>query len=186
MTIPSTGVRLPFEEVAAEALQMKRLFHSIKPNVRSMYMFFDKAVKTIIFVVSLGYVGISSAHDAGATMDPNGNVANFTGYALVTCFDDGNGPTDHLVASIKDASLPQDNLLVNLQIIKGNHANSTTDPISGDGNSSPAVSVHGGNGVYLLLVNKTGAGARSFLVSYHCMTASEVHTGTDIVVQQFE
>jgi hypothetical protein len=150
------------------------------------HMFFDKIVKIIFFVVSLGYVAVSSAHDAGATMDPNGNVANFTGYALVTCFNDGNGDADHLTASIKDSSPQQDNLLVNLQIIKGSHANSTTDPVSGDGNSSPAVSVHGGNGVYFLLVNKTAAGARSFLVSYHCMTASEVHTGTDIVVQQFE
>lgn len=150
------------------------------------YMFFDKILRIIFCAAALGYAGVSSAHDAGATMDPIGNVASFTGYALVTCFDDGNGPADYLMASIKDTSLPQDNLLVNLQIIKGDHAISTTDPVSGDGNFSPTVSVHGGNGVYLLLVNKTAAGARSFLVSYHCVTASEVHTGTDISVKQFE
>jgi len=177
-------------EEAAEALQIKRLFHSInskrKEYVIMQHKFFDKVVKTIFLVVALGYFGISSAHDAGATMDPNGNVANFTGYALVTCFDDGNGPTGYLIASIKDTSAPQDNLLVNLQIIKGKRANSTTDPVSGDGNFSPAVTVHGGDGVYLLLVNKTAAGARSFLVSYHCMTASDAHTGTDIFVNQFE
>ncbi|UJP08249.1 MAG: hypothetical protein LZF84_03850 [Nitrosomonas sp.] len=147
---------------------------------------FQKAVATILTVITLGYASVSGAHDAGATMDPNGTVATFTGYALVTCFDDGNGPTDNLVASVKDTSLPQDNLLVNLQIIKGNHAISTTDPVSGDGNFSPEVRVHGGNGVYQLLVNKTKEGARSFVVSYHCMTASNAHTGTDIVVQQFE
>lgn len=147
---------------------------------------FDKFVKIIFLVVSLGYAGVSSAHDAGAIMDPHGNVASFTGYALVTCFNDGNGDADHLIASIKDTSPPQDNLLINLQIIKGDHAISTTDPVSGDGNFSPSVSVHGGNGVYFLLVNKTGEGARSFLVSYHCVTASEVHTGTDIAVKQFE
>ncbi|MBK6957853.1 MAG: hypothetical protein IPH22_05215 [Nitrosomonas sp.] len=150
------------------------------------YMFFDKILRIIFCAAALGYAGVSSAHDAGATMDPNGNVANFTGYARVTCFDDGNGSADYLMASIKDTSLPQDNLLVNLQIIKGDQAISTTDPVSGDGNFSPTVSVHGGNGVYLLLVNKTAAGARSFLVSYHCVTASEVHTGTDISVKQFE
>ncbi|MDO8895291.1 MAG: hypothetical protein Q7J23_06960 [Nitrosomonas sp.] len=150
------------------------------------YMFFDKILRIIFCAAALGYAGVSSAHDAGATMDPNGNVASFTGYARVTCFDDGNGPADYLMASIKDTSLPQDNLLVNLQIIKGDQAISTTDPVSGDGNFSPTVSVHGGNGVYLLLVNKTAAGARSFLVSYHCVTASEVHTGTDISVKQFE
>mgnify|MGYP001400419546 CR=1 FL=1 len=147
---------------------------------------FDNVVKTIFLGVALGYVGISNAHDRGATMDPNGNVANFTGYALVTCFDDGNGPADHLVASIQDTSSPQDNLLVSLQIIKGDFANSTTDPVSGDGIFSPGVRVQGGNGTYQLLVNKTDEGARSFLVSYHCMTANEVHTGTDIGVKQFK
>jgi len=152
------------------------------------HKFFDKVVKTIFLVAALGYFGISSAHDAGATMDPNGTTANFTGFALVTCFNDGNGPTDHLIASIKDTSLPQDNLLVSLQIIKGRQANSTTDPVSGDGDFSPAVKVHGGDGAYLLLVNKTAAGARSFLVSYHCQTddTPPIHTGTDILVYQFE
>lgn len=149
-------------------------------------MFFDKIVRIVFSAALLGYVGVSNAHDAGATMDPGGSVPSFTGYALVTCFDDGNGSADHLVASIRDTSPPQANLLVNLQIIKGNRAISTTDPVSGDTNASPEVSVQGGNGVYLLLVNKTGAGARSFLVSYHCMTANNVHTGTDINVQQFE
>lgn len=150
------------------------------------HMFFDKILKIIFFAVSLGYAVVSNAHDAGATMDPHGNVAGFTGFALVTCSNDGNGDADHLVASIKDTSPHHDNLLVNLQIIKGNRAASTTDPVSGDGNFSPEASVHGGNGVYFLLVNKTAEGARSFIVTYHCITASEVHTGTDIVVQQFE
>ena len=63
---------------------------------------FDSVVKTVFLGVVLGYVGVSSAHDAGATMDPNGNVANFTGYALVTCSNEGTGPTDHLAASIQD------------------------------------------------------------------------------------
>lgn len=147
---------------------------------------FKKTLSGMISIVMLAYPGLSNAHDAGATMDPNGTVAAFTGYALVTCFDDGNGPADHLIASVKDLSPPQDKLLVNLQIIKGNRAISTTDPVSGDANYSPEVKVHGGNGVYLLLVNKTKAGVRSFAVSYHCMTANNLHTGTDIVVNQFE
>ncbi len=147
---------------------------------------FHKAVTSVLFMAMLGFTSIGKAHDAGATMDPSGNVAAFTGYALVTCFDDGNGPADHLTASVKDFSAPQENLLVNLQIIKGNRAISTTDPVSGDANFSPEVKVHGGNGVYLLLVNKTKAGLRSFAVSYHCMTANNLHTGTDITVQQFE
>ena len=129
------------------------------------YKFFQKAVTALFCTVVLSHVSVSNAHDAGATMDPNGTIATFTGYALVTCFNDGNGDADNLVASVKDTSLPQDDLLINLQIIKGNHAISTTDPVSGDGSFSPEVRVRGGNGVYLLLVNKTKEGARSFQVS---------------------
>ena len=146
---------------------------------------FQKAVATIFAMITLGYASVSGAHEAGATMDPDGTTASFTGYALVTCIDD-IGVTDRLVASIKDTSPPQDKLLVSLQIIKGSRAASTTDPVSGDGNFSPEARVQGGSGVYQILVNKTIAGARSFIVSYHCMTADNVHTATEITVRQFE
>ncbi len=149
-------------------------------------LYFKKVFSTILTLTTLGYACASHAHDAGATMDPEGNIASFTGYAQVTCFNDGSGPANRLVASVQDTSLPQANLLVNLQIIKGGSAISTTDPVSGDGVPSPEVSVAGGEGVYLLLVNKTGPGPRSFIVSYHCMTADNAHTGTDIRVNQFQ
>ena len=149
------------------------------------HQLFQRTVAMIFTVITLGYAGLSGAHDAGATMDPDGTTASFTGYALVTCIDDV-GVTDRLVASIKDTSPPQDKLFVSLQIIKGNRADSTTDPVSGDGNFSPEAKVQGGSGVYQILVNKTIAGARSFLVSYHCMTADNVHTATEITVRQFE
>ena len=121
-------------------------------------------------------------------MDPNGSVASFTGYAWVTCSSDESGtiPTDYLEASIKDTSAPVENLLVNLQLIKGDRAISISDPIAGDANPSPLVILQGGNGVYLMLVNKTGAGARSFEVDYHCKASNGVHTGTDIKVNQFQ
>ena len=149
------------------------------------HQLFQRTVAMIFTMITLGYAGVSGAHDAGATMDPHGTTASFTGYALVTCIDDV-GVTDRLVASIKDTSPPQDKLFVSLQIIKGNRADSTTDPVSGDGNFSPEAKVQGGSGVYQILVNKTIAGARSFLVSYHCMTADNVHTATEITVRQFE
>ena len=149
------------------------------------HLLFQRAVATTFAMITLGFASVSGAHEAGATMDPNGTVASFTGYALVTCIDD-IGVTDRLVASIKDTSPPQDNLLVSLQIIKGSRAASTTDPVSGDGNFSPEARVQGGSGVYQILVNKTIAGARSFIVSYHCMTASNEHTATEITVKQFE
>lgn len=153
----------------------------------------QKFLQVVFVMTTVGYAALSNAHEVGATMDPNGNVAGFTGFALVSCSSEGDIPTDHLVASIKDTSPPQDNLLVNLQIIhvgnNFNHAISTTDPVSGDNEFSPPVSMHGGNGTYLLLVNKTGAGARSFIISYHCQSADTppIHTETgDPLVYQFE
>lgn len=140
----------------------------------------------ITAIALFGLIQSSHAHDAAATMDSVGNSATFTGYGFVTCFDDGNGSADKLVASVKDLSPPVPGLLVNLQILKGNRATNVTDPVSGDGIGSPSISVKGGNGVYFIMVNKTAAGARNFSIEYHCMTANDVHTGTDIGVYQFE
>lgn len=146
----------------------------------------------ITAIALFGLVQSSHAHDAGATMDPTGNSATFTGYALVTCADDDNGPPEKLVASIRDHSPPVPGLLVNLQIITvpggglSPRAVSVTDPISGDEKSSPVVSINGKDKPYYILVNKTAPGARDFSVQYHCMTANDVHTGTGIVVYQFE
>lgn len=152
------------------------------------HMFFNKILRIVLCTASLGYASISGAHSGGATMDPSNSVRSFTGFALITCFDDGNGPADNLIANIKDTSAPHSNLLVNLQVIspKRDRAISITDTVSGDAEPSPWVTLHGGNGSYLLLVNKTDAGARSFVIDYHCITASGVHTGTDITVKQFE
>mgnify|MGYP006048527895 FL=1 len=136
----------------------------------------------ITAIALFGLVQSSHAHDAAATMDPVGNSATFTGYGFVTCFDDGNGPADKLLASVNDLSPPVPGLLVNLQILKGNRAASVTDPVSGDGNGSPVIAVRGGNGVYQIMINKTAVGARNFSIQYHCMTANDVHTGTDIGV----
>ena len=140
----------------------------------------------IATIALFGLIQASHAHDAAATMDPVGNSATFTGYGFVTCYDDDNGPADKLVASVQDLSPPVPGLLVNLQILKGNRAASVTDPVSGDGKSSPEITVRGGNGVYQIMVNKTAVGARNFSIQYHCMTANNVHTGTDIGVYQFE
>jgi hypothetical protein len=144
-----------------------------------------KYLAAAIIACTVGYAGISNAHTAGATLDFDGTVRNFTGMAFVTCNDDGNGPADNIIVRIRDNSPPVPGLLVNLQVYKGNKANSITDTISGDANFSPFITLHGGAGVYWLLVNKTDIGARTFEVEYHCNTADDVHTGTDIGVTQF-
>ncbi len=132
-----------------------------------------------------GYAAVSSAHTAGATLDPSNSIRNFTGMAFVTCFDDGNGPADNLIARIRDNSQPVPGLLVNLQIFKNNQSNSISDTVSGDADFSPFITLRGGTGTYWIMVNKTDIGARQFDVEWHCNTSQGVHTGTDIVVTQF-
>jgi len=151
----------------------------------------SKALKKISISVfmaacTMSYAQFSGADEGGAVLDPTGTVRNFTGYAQISCFDNGNGPADYLEADIIDLSAPVDHLLVNLVLIKGDRAISVSDTVSGDANPSPPIILQGGNGVYLLLVNKTDVGARQFIVDYHCKTATGVHTGTDINVKQFE
>jgi hypothetical protein len=73
-----------------------------------------------------------------------------------------------------------------MQLLKGSRAISVTDTTSGDANFSPYVILSGGNGTYTLLLNKTNVGARSFDLEWHCMTADNLHTGTDVIVDQFE
>lgn len=143
-----------------------------------------KALKKILVtgfeIALLSFVSTVSAHEASGTMDVNGNVAGFTGFAQFGCFDDGNGPPDHFVISIADHSPPQDNLLVSAQVISRSEAANTTDPVSGDGQFSPEARVQTiENGTYFVLVNKTGPGARDFTLNYHCMTIDNAHTGTN-------
>lgn len=146
----------------------------------------NQALAGALLAITMGYAQLGAAHEGSAVMDSEGIAPNFTGYAIVTCENEGDTPTDHLFATITDLSPPVPNLLVNLQIIKGDLAVSTTDPISGDANPGPEARLHGGNGVYLVLVNKTNAGARAFKLSYHCQTAAGIHTPTSAGLKQFK
>ena len=130
---------------------------------------------------AVGYVGVSSAHDAGATLDADGNSESFTGMAFITCSDG----SDRIEVSVRDLSPPVPGLLVNLQVYKGDQANSITDTVSGDADWSKTIALQGGVGTYWILVNKTDVGARNFEIRYHCLAADGEHTETDIGVTQF-
>ncbi len=151
------------------------------------YLSVRKTITTALVACSVGYAGFTSAHDAGATLDADGTVRSFTGLAFVSCFDDGSGPPDNLIVSIRDNSQPVAGLMVNVQVVssRGNKASSITDTVSGDADFSPFIKVQDGAGPYRVIVNKTDVGARSFDLQYHCNTANDVHTGTDIGVSQF-
>ncbi len=152
--------------------------------------FLRKFITSIIVAgYMLGFATTSSAHGGGGiTMDAAGVSRTFTGVVLVNCFDDGNGPAENLIARIRDNSPPVPGLLVNLQLVRNNKAVNITDTVSGDAEYSPFVTLHGGTGTgpYLMIINKTDAGPRTFDVEWHCNTVDGIHTGTEISVSQFQ
>lgn len=142
-------------------------------------------IKIVITSWLAGYAFSISADGGSATMDVPGISRTFTGVVLVTCFDDGNGPAENLIARVRDNSPQVPGLLVNLQLFKGNKAVNITDTVSGDADFSPFVTLHGGPGVYFMIINKTDVGERSIDAEWHCNTEDGVHTGTEISVSQF-
>ncbi len=125
-------------------------------------------------------------HGGNAVFDPEGNSETFTALARITCFDDGTGDAGFLIARIRDNSPPLEGLFLNLQILKGTRAISISDQTPGDAEYTPYVSVAGGNGVYTLMLNHTRAGAHNFDLEWHCLTPDNLHTGTDILVDQYQ
>jgi hypothetical protein len=70
-----------------------------------------------------------------------------------------------------------------VQILRGTAATNATDTTDGDAGFSPLAFVNGGAGVYLVFVDKTGAGAESYTLRYQCTTAANgggTPTGTTI------
>lgn len=130
----------------------------------------------------LGYAAFVHADGGGAVL---GDPRSFTAVAVVSCFDDGNGPAESLTAQIRDNSPIIPGLLLNLHVFKGNKAVSISDTISGDADYSPFVTLHGGPGAYFVIVSKTDVGERAFDLEWHCNTVDDVHTGTDIAITQF-
>jgi len=138
-----------------------------------------KGLITALMLAAVGYAGHALAHTAAATLDPGGNNPNATDLVQVTCYDDGDGPTDHLYVQIQDNSPPVPGLFVSVQIFKDGKMANTTDTSPGDASASNPISVGTGNGLYWLSVSKTNvAGPRNFSVTYHCQTSNDVHTGT--------
>jgi len=139
----------------------------------------------LMLVLMLGMCSQANAHSARAILDKKGTSPSFTALARVTCYDDGVGPAASLLVRIRDNSAPVAGLYLNLQLLKGTRAISITDTESGDADYSDYISLPAGNGVYSVILNHTRAGARDFDIEYHCITADDEHTGTDIVVDQF-
>jgi len=141
----------------------------------------NKALKILFVTVSclgaLGFSAMVSAHESGTRS--LGNAAGATDFYQVSCFDDGDGPADYLEVQLQDlAPKPTPDPMISIQVIKGLKAANTTDQVDGDAALSPLIQLHGGNGTYLVTVDKTKAGKENYQFTYHCMTADNVHTGT--------
>lgn len=149
-------------------------------------IFLKKSLLIASILAAAGYADFASAHTAGGVIDAAGNNASATDFASVSCFDDGSGAPAYLFIQIQDQSAPVQGLLMTMLAAKGNQMVSTSDPVSGDPNPGPGVKLRGGEGTYYIAALKTAAGARTFTVSYHCMTSNDNHTGTDITALQLQ
>ncbi len=146
-------------------------------------------MKRLLLSLWLAWAGNSLAHDVTSIplpMFPESPDAQATDMADVTCGDDGHGPAAFLFVQVRDDTGPMPGVMVNAQVIKGNQAANVTDPISGDGQYSEPIVLAGGDGVYRMLVDKTGPGQRVFSLIWHCLTQEGVHTGTEIQVRQVQ
>jgi hypothetical protein len=127
--------------------------------------------------------GRASAHSLNGTLDTD---AGATDLVQVVCSDNGSGAPQSLVVQVRDnapGAAPQ----LSVQAQRGGQLRNSTDTTAADSAYSPAVAVNGGSGAYDVLVDKTGAGSKSYSVNYHCYTGPDgtgVHTGTTHTVLQ--
>jgi hypothetical protein len=137
----------------------------------------------VLLALALGGASVAAAHTQNGSL---GADASATDFYQVNCSDDGSGTPGSLVLEVLDAA-PVAAPLVSVQIRKGSLLTNTTDAVDGDSSWSPLVFLNGGGGVYDVLVDKSGAGAESYSLDYHCVTGANgggVHTGTSIQVRQ--
>jgi len=128
---------------------------------------------------ALGLAGGARANTQPGTLGADASAA---AYYQVTCSNDGRGAPASLTVAVQDAA-PVAAPLVSVQVQKGNAARNATDASDGDAGFSPAAFVNGGAGAYDVFVDKTAAGAESFVLSFQCTTGaggSGSPTGTSI------
>ncbi len=135
-----------------------------------------KVLITLPLLISFMYVGVASAHDINEAL---GTAAAATDMYQITCFDDGGGggASEYLKLEIR-GSANVGGLKVSAQVFKDGTAFNTTDATSGHPGYSPGITFKGGDGSYILTVDKSAAGAAIYDVVYHCESRTGSHTGT--------
>ncbi len=142
------------------------------------HIIFKKAFVAASALTILGYVGGASAHDISGAL---GKSPTATDYYQLSCYDDGNGPADHLSIQVIDMA-PVAKPLISVQVTKGILAGNTTDAVDGNATYSPALKMKGGDGDYAVTVDKTAAGLETYSLQYHCETSTGDHTGTGYAI----
>jgi hypothetical protein len=140
-------------------------------------------------LAAAGHAGIASAHTQTGVL---GKRADASDIYEITCIDDGNGTPARLEVQIEDL-VPIKAPLVNVQVQKNSESVTATDPKDGDNRPGPLVGNTGGAGAYTVTVSKlpkprkpdkTRRKKELYRLTYHCVTSSNQHTGTDIVTTQ--
>lgn len=137
-----------------------------------------KVAVTASLLISVVYTSIASAHDQGGSL---GAAAGATDMYQITCYDaqDGTGPSEHLRVSVIDAA-PVAVPRVSAQVTKWGWALNTTDAVDGNTAYSPEIRFYGGDGSYLVAIDKSAAGSENYNITYHCQGKTGLHTGTYI------
>ena len=151
--------------------------------MHSPFQRFPRLPRTAALAAVLSAASLAaSAHSYVFTLGP---AAGATHYFGVICSSEGGNDTDHLFLELRTTT--PNGPLVSAQVVKDGVATNTTDPVGGDAAFSPASRTRKGNGLYQVLINKSGAGAATFTVNAHCLDATGTqHTGTDGLVYQYQ
>lgn len=127
------------------------------------------------FLFAVGHTGMTPAHSLSGAL---GSGAQATDLYQITCSaEDGGPPTDVLRIRVRDHK-PVRKAQVSVQVQKGSVATNRTDATDGNTRYSRAATIHGGDGVYQVLVNKSSAGAETYSLEFHCESSTDIHTGT--------
>ncbi|WP_394753284.1 hypothetical protein [Crenothrix sp.] len=123
-------------------------------------------------LTALSYGSAVSAHTANGALAAKANAVDV--YQM-RCFRNSAGATGKFVTRIRAAKV---GALISAQAYKGRLASQTTDPRGGNALYSPVGTIaKGGEGLYTILVDKSGVGANSYVLIAHCETARGVHSG---------
>lgn len=151
-----------------------------------------RAIQSTLLVVTISGFGsaaiapsLAEAHSQPGNL---GVAASATDYYEIACFNDGHGQPASLEIQIRDAS-PGAAPFVSVQAHFGLTVRSVSDDLVADIEPSARTFLNGGAVTYVVLVDKSGSGAKFYDLTYHCWTGPDgtgIHTGSALVPRQSE